>query len=306
VTAAGSITYLPFGETRSGSVGIDQKFTGQRLDSTGLYYYGARYYDPAIGRFISADTIVPNSANPQSLNRYSYCLNNPLKYVDPSGHVVEFANEDVAMFCIEYGISSEYTDQLIQQWSELRCAWYELGQVADGLTDALENDPTVITIQWNDLPANYGGDTSGNIMSFNSNRTWITESLASTIGHEAFHQLIDLKGFTANSAYEEACAASYGSAIDKALNGVLPGLWDRVFNNPYDNMTKNSSDAWIGKYVNDRRWKNYGGEALWDHDTVYTSPGNGIWQKTIFNPSPKGGIAAYQRMKSLFVQYYPQ
>jgi hypothetical protein len=39
-----------------------------------------------IGRFISADTIVPNPANPQSLNRYSYCLNNPLKYIDPTGH----------------------------------------------------------------------------------------------------------------------------------------------------------------------------------------------------------------------------
>jgi RHS repeat-associated protein len=62
------------------------KFTGQRLDSTGLYYYGARYYDPGIGKFISADTIVPDPANPQSLNRYACCLNNPLKYIDPTGH----------------------------------------------------------------------------------------------------------------------------------------------------------------------------------------------------------------------------
>ncbi|MBI4294960.1 MAG: RHS repeat-associated core domain-containing protein, partial [Chloroflexi bacterium] len=66
-----------------------QKFTGQRLDGTGLYYYGARYYDPALARFVSADTIVPRPANPQSLNRYSYTLNNPLKYVDPTGHLVE-------------------------------------------------------------------------------------------------------------------------------------------------------------------------------------------------------------------------
>ncbi len=66
-----------------------KKFTGQRLDGTGLYYYGARYYDPNIGRFISADSIVPDPMNPQSLNRYSYCLNNPLKYTDPSGHLMK-------------------------------------------------------------------------------------------------------------------------------------------------------------------------------------------------------------------------
>jgi RHS repeat-associated protein len=69
--------------------GTNKLFTGQRLDTTGLYYYNARYYDPTIGRFISADTMVPNPANPQSFNRYSYCLNNPLKYNDPTGHYGE-------------------------------------------------------------------------------------------------------------------------------------------------------------------------------------------------------------------------
>ncbi len=82
------IAYFPFGGTRyaSGTLNTDKLFTGQRLDETGLYYYGARYYDATIGRFISADTLVPDSKNPQSLNRYSYCRNNPLKYVDPTGH----------------------------------------------------------------------------------------------------------------------------------------------------------------------------------------------------------------------------
>ena len=76
----------------------DKKFTGQRLDSTGLYYYGARYYDPAIGRFISADTVVQNPANPQTLNRYAYALNNPLKYIDPSGQEVRINGTNVEMF----------------------------------------------------------------------------------------------------------------------------------------------------------------------------------------------------------------
>ena len=62
-----------------------QQFTGQRLDSTGLYYYGARYYDPAIGRFISPDTTIPDGCNTQSINRYSYVINNPTSAIDPTG-----------------------------------------------------------------------------------------------------------------------------------------------------------------------------------------------------------------------------
>jgi len=49
-------------------------------------YYGARYYDAAIGRFVQADTIVPNAGNPQALNRYAYTLNNPVRYTDPTGY----------------------------------------------------------------------------------------------------------------------------------------------------------------------------------------------------------------------------
>jgi RHS repeat-associated protein len=83
------IYYYPFGGTRTdtGSVSVKHKFTGQeRDDETGLYYYGARYYDPQLGRFISADSIVQAPFDPQTLNRYSYCRNNPIIYSDPSGH----------------------------------------------------------------------------------------------------------------------------------------------------------------------------------------------------------------------------
>jgi RHS repeat-associated protein len=80
--------YKPFGEDLGGSgSGSSHRFTGQELDfETGLYNYGARYYNPVLGKFISADTIVPYPGNPQTLNRYGYCGNNPVLYVDPSGH----------------------------------------------------------------------------------------------------------------------------------------------------------------------------------------------------------------------------
>ena len=81
--------YYPYGEVRwrAGTLPTDFTFTGQRLDAgTGLYLMGARWYDPRIGRWISADTLVPEPGNPQSLNRYAYANNSPLTYIDRDGH----------------------------------------------------------------------------------------------------------------------------------------------------------------------------------------------------------------------------
>ena len=96
-TALDGMRYKPYGEDRDtgSSLNTDRKFTGQTEDeAAGLYWYASRAYDPAIGRFVSPDSIVPAPGNPQSLNRYSYVYNNPLKYVDPSGHSAEWFNED--------------------------------------------------------------------------------------------------------------------------------------------------------------------------------------------------------------------
>ena len=79
-------TYLPFGEVQFGGTEENFLFTSKEKDDTGLYYYGARYYDPYMRQFVQADTIIQDIYNPQNLNRYSYVLNNPFKYIDPSGH----------------------------------------------------------------------------------------------------------------------------------------------------------------------------------------------------------------------------
>ncbi|HVY24339.1 MAG TPA: RHS repeat-associated core domain-containing protein [Steroidobacteraceae bacterium] len=61
-------------------------FTGQEMiDNLNLVNMNGRVYNPAIGRFISADPHVTDPTNPQNFNRYSYVLNNPLSYTDPTG-----------------------------------------------------------------------------------------------------------------------------------------------------------------------------------------------------------------------------
>ena len=66
------------------------RFPGQRWDGgIRLYDDKARYDDPALARFIQPDPLVPEPGDPQSLNRYAYVNNNPLRYTDPSGRTVD-------------------------------------------------------------------------------------------------------------------------------------------------------------------------------------------------------------------------
>ena len=81
--------YSPYGSiiSSTGTLPTDRLFTGQRFESgIGLYDYRARFYDPLVGSFISADSIVPEPGHPRGWNRYAYVNGNPVRYNDPSGH----------------------------------------------------------------------------------------------------------------------------------------------------------------------------------------------------------------------------
>jgi RHS repeat-associated protein len=123
------LRYLPYGAPRpgypTGSVPTDYRFTGQRSEEASLgslYDYGARMYSPVLGRFLSADTLVPSPGNPQSLNRYSYVYNNPLKFIDPTGY---FAEEDLIKW---------YGQDMVDIWRQDQKWWGTLLQAEIGDT----------------------------------------------------------------------------------------------------------------------------------------------------------------------------
>jgi len=93
--------YQPWGETRyqTGASPTDYGYTGQMVEGD-PYYYGARWYDPLLGRFIQADTIVPSAQGTQAFDRYAYVNNNPLRYADPSGHCIDGVS---TAFCVVAG-----------------------------------------------------------------------------------------------------------------------------------------------------------------------------------------------------------
>jgi RHS repeat-associated protein len=74
--------------TKDNTLIFDRGFTGhEHLDEFGLINMNGRMYDPIVGRFLSPDLFVQAPEFSQSFNRYSYALNNPLKYTDPDGEV---------------------------------------------------------------------------------------------------------------------------------------------------------------------------------------------------------------------------
>jgi RHS repeat-associated protein len=89
-----AVTYHPFGNPSIKEGSETYLFNGKEKDSINMYYYGARYYDPTLGRFITRDPLNGMTANSQLLNRYSYCLNNPVNSLDPTGLVVVTMSND--------------------------------------------------------------------------------------------------------------------------------------------------------------------------------------------------------------------
>jgi len=148
--------FQPFGETipsnfgRSGVAGypatdnLRQQFTSKERDvETGLDYFINRYYSSAQGRFTSVDPTLESidPANPQTLNRYSYALNNPLAFIDPDGLDPLF----------------------IGSWDKLTAQQKRLFEtyVQQNYAEELKNDPSFSAERlWNDSAAVANGDAA--------------------------------------------------------------------------------------------------------------------------------------------------
>lgn len=93
-----AVSLLPMMFQASGTTDPNHfKWNGKELDAeTGLYYFGARYYSPGLGRFTSPDPTILSGQrmfDPQQWNMYSIARNNPLKYTDPDGRELKLATE---------------------------------------------------------------------------------------------------------------------------------------------------------------------------------------------------------------------
>ena len=95
-------TYRPYGAEQPLVQGTEEPlgYAGKLKDDSGLVYFGARYYDPTLGRFMSMDPVGVLADNPYSFNRYVYANANPYKYTDPDGRSPEllYATDPLAYY----------------------------------------------------------------------------------------------------------------------------------------------------------------------------------------------------------------
>jgi len=120
--------YTPFGEIHetAGSAASSYGFAGEWIDSTGLIHLRARYYAPAVGRFVSRDTWQGRPLQPITQNRYVYANGSPANYVDPSGHWC-FLGNNVYPECWR-----PCTTEQIEHWGNLEKA---IGLTIGGISE---------------------------------------------------------------------------------------------------------------------------------------------------------------------------
>ncbi len=235
--------YKPFGEVRytSGTTPTQYTYTGQYSDSyINLYWYGSRWYDPVLGRWIQPDTIIPLGQGVQAFDRYAYVNNSPVVYNDPSGH----------WMCDQYDPSCVETPQETAQY-QVMVAGYQPGS-------ACASDPI----------CSDSYDTMVKVMVLLGRAPMMDEILYMTAGTEYYAyrakhkdvRAVGQEGLARN--YYNACGTDgcYGNELYDFLAGFQP--W---YGKPYV-MGDGSASARAAHLVNDGLHNDFAGTGgdLWD------------------------------------------
>jgi RHS repeat-associated protein len=204
----------------------DYTYTGQRVEmGFGLYDYNARFYSARLGRFVSADTMVPEPSNSQAFNRYGYANNNPIRYKDPSGH--EPCDDIPGFPC-----TSDMIKPLREMWNY---GQRHLGQTVHDtqqtITEALTDPsglalsavkagvPTTIGVQFSaGGGANYkaGKDESGSLSIVYN---WYSDELSAIVGGADSNTLAFPLAAGFNGGGSVQLLAANGATTTEALTG---------------------------------------------------------------------------------------
>ena len=218
------------------TIGLHRGYTGhEMLSEFDIINMNGRLYDPVLGRFFSPDNYVQMPDNSQNFNRYSYCLNNPLKYTDPSGDV--FVLDDfiaiTAMGAMMGAMNAAMSDKPIWKGALLgaasAAATYGIGQLF-GVAGSFGHEL---------LRAGAHGLSSGVFNALNGDNFWNgLISGATSSGMGSFAQSSNWNPYllmASTTAAGGAIAwATGGDFLQGALNGLQIGAFNFVEHDGYD------------------------------------------------------------------------
>jgi RHS repeat-associated protein len=222
----------------NGTTPTNYTYTGQysNMGDFGLMFYNARWYDPAIGRFAQADSIVPGGV--QGYDRYAYVNNNPVRYNDPSGHsscdyedddgnCQSYTDEDYIASYLKiikerYDWVVEGKDWTLKDLETIYHVGLDIENYVNGLTNGKGNSwmhtylgGTTITRGGGDSYATYPWWVVG------KNTIYISAGAVhgSTLAHE-FGHIWDI-----NTSSNRPCACGVGGGVGDQLNDAIGGNW---------------------------------------------------------------------------------
>ena len=205
-------SYFPFGEELFPDRDTERmKFTGHERDLNragqvdDLDYMHARYCSPLLGRFLSPDPLGAEPNRPQGWNRYAYALNNPLKWVDPTGETVSLADLEEGEQELLLERLNEFTGNTYGVNDSLQLVLLEVGASSSGtatsfLNDAI-GDERVFTVEstTGKNEGRPGEPVRINFATFSDTKYGkvdpATFSLGSTFVHELYHSSTGIEDF---------------------------------------------------------------------------------------------------------------
>ena len=249
-------TYDAWGKqtVRRNTIGLHRGYTGhEMLNDFDIINMNGRLYDPVIGRFLSPDNYVQMPNNSQNFNRYSYCLNNPLKYTDPSGEW--FGIDDLIIAGV--GFVAGYLSNSITTGN------WGMSSVKNGLIGTV--------VSW--LGYNTGGYSASSI----TNTTW-EYSAKICINNFANKALPSLTVPISNN-FAFSLSPTFGLGTDGFVYGALGGLAMR-----FGDVSINLSEGITNNYYGWNATASYDGWGLGFGKTYYNEDivrGNTLGKQTV-------------------------
>ena len=223
------------------AMGLTRGYTGhEHWNQFGLIDMNGRFYDPLIGRFLSPDPYVQAPYNLQNFNRYSYCLNNPLKYTDPSGYRIDSFEDEER--------DSKRSCYYMKQYDGQRCGGggYSVG---DMINKALTNNTRQLIANMSDSWSIYGKETStvGN---------WVT-------------YWYEIRGYNNREVYVIAGEIKVYETISNNTKIIMPRSYNE-YSSGGGNVTSGASYAnTVVNSAYNSAWKNAPNAKLGSNDKIY-------------------------------------